>query len=220
MYACSAAVAHSLHRSRVIGHNSPKLLNELCPHQSTCHFLEFGRSEVVLGVDTVDTYLRRYSWFFAAYLLAIQGPLTDCAPWVVFARPLLPRTVRVIWNLATNGAHPGKTGTTLLTYSYEYDSSLGCIGPPDSEFLAHPRKICSCGSEETYVWPCPLWWGSTFVLILCLTLVKKTGQNRQKWSKRRYRTRMSTMIITVAPSKYNHNLSAKVPDKFDGWFRV
>ena len=111
MYACSAAVAHSLHRSRVIGHNSPKLLNELCPHQSTCHFLEFGRSEVVLGVDTVDTYLRRYSWFFAAYLLAIQGPLTDCAPWVVFARPLLPRTVRVIWNLATNGAHPGKTGT-------------------------------------------------------------------------------------------------------------
>ena len=68
------------------------------------------RRYVVLGVDTVDTYLRRYSWFFAAYLLAIQGPLTDCAPWVVFARPLLPRTVRVIWNLATNGAHPGKTG--------------------------------------------------------------------------------------------------------------
>ena len=107
------AVAHSLHRSRVIGHNSPKLLNELCPHQSTCHFLEFGRSEVVLGVDTVDTYLRRYSWFFAAYLLAIQGPLTDCAPWVVFARPLLPRTVRVIWNLATNGAIPAKLVCTI-----------------------------------------------------------------------------------------------------------
>ena len=73
----------------------------------------------------------------------------------------------------------------FLKRSYEYDSLLGCIGPPYSEFLAQPQKDMFMWVKRNMSLAMPTWMRQGFCLNSLLEISEKMGQNREKWSKRR-----------------------------------
>ena len=73
----------------------------------------------------------------------------------------------------------------FLKRSYEYDSLLGCIGPPYSEFLAQPQKDMFMWVKRNMSLAMPTWMRQGFCLNSLLEISEKMGQNREKRSKRR-----------------------------------